>query len=219
MTDAPAGRRLPDTLVLMLGFLAFVMVLTWIVPAGEYQRSEFEGRQVVDAGSYAPVEAAPQMPWHVITAPFRGFVDAADIIAFVFFVGGSFAILNRTGAIYAGLYAAVLFARRNPRWRHAVIPFVMALFSLGGATFGMAEETLAFVLITIPLARALGYDSIVGLAIPFVGSAVGFAGAFANPFTLGIAQGIAELGTFSGMQYRVVVWAAFTITTSYNSSP
>lgn len=205
-------RRFPDTLVLMLGLLLLAMVLTWLVPAGAYERTELAGRQVVQPGSFAYVEPAPQMPWKILTAPQRGFVAAAEIIAFVFLIGGSFAILNRTGAIHAGLLAVVGLARRHPRYRRAVIPLVMALFSLGGATFGMAEETLAFVLITIPLARSLGYDRVVGLSIPLVGSGVGFAGAFANPFTIGIAQGIAELPPFSGMGYRLLVWALFTAT-------
>lgn len=203
-------RRLPDTLVVMLCLLAIVLALTWLVPAGAYERFELGGRMVVRPGSFAYVEAAPQMPWVLFTAPLRGFVAAAEIIAFVFFIGGAFAVLNRTGAIHAGLCAAVAAAGRHPRGRHALIPLLMVLFSLGGATFGMAEETLAFVLITIPLARSLGYDPLVGLAIPFVGTQVGFAGAFANPFTVGIAQGIAELPIFSGMAYRLIVWGLFT---------
>ncbi len=203
-------RKLPDTLVVMLCLLALVMALTWLVPAGAYERYELAGRMVVRPGSYSQVEAAPQMPWALFTAPLRGFVAAAEIIAFVFFIGGSFAVLNRTGAIHAGLCAAVAAVGRHPRARHALIPLLMVCFSLGGATFGMAEETLAFVLITIPLARSLGYDPLVGLAIPFVGTQVGFAGAFANPFTVGIAQGIAELPIFSGMGYRMIVWGLFT---------
>jgi uncharacterized ion transporter superfamily protein YfcC len=87
----------------------------------------------------------------------------------------------------------------------------MTIFSIGGATFGMAEEVLVFVMITIPLARSMGYDNIVGVAIPFIGAGMGFAGAPFNPFTVGIAQGIAELPIFSGFEYRTFVWFIYTL--------
>ncbi|UCD38715.1 MAG: putative basic amino acid antiporter YfcC, partial [Fidelibacterota bacterium] len=86
----------------------------------------------------------------------------------------------------------------------------MLLFSLGGAVFGMSEETIPFVLIFVPLAMRLGYDSITGVAIPFVGAGAGFAGAFLNPFTVGVAQGIAEVPLFSGLSYRFVCWLVVT---------
>jgi uncharacterized ion transporter superfamily protein YfcC len=87
----------------------------------------------------------------------------------------------------------------------------VTLFSLAGATFGMSEEILVFILITLPLSKVLGYDAIVGAAIPIVGTGVGFAGAFTNPFTIGIAQGIAQIRVFSGIEYRLVVWLILTI--------
>jgi uncharacterized ion transporter superfamily protein YfcC len=88
----------------------------------------------------------------------------------------------------------------------------MVLFSLGGAIFGMAEEVIPFILILVPLALSLGYDSITAVAIAYIGSGVGFAGAFLNPFTVGIAQGIADVPLFSGIEYRLVVWLIVTIT-------
>jgi uncharacterized ion transporter superfamily protein YfcC len=91
--------------------------------------------------------------------------------------------------------------------RAMLIPVFVTMFSLGGATFGMSEEAIPFILIFVPLALALGYDSVVGVAIPFVGSQVGFAAAFLNPFNVGVAQGIAGVEVFSGMGYRIV-WAA-----------
>jgi uncharacterized ion transporter superfamily protein YfcC len=86
----------------------------------------------------------------------------------------------------------------------------MIVFSLGGAIWGMCEETMPFILIFVPLALSLGYDTIVGVALPFVGAAAGFAGAFFNPFTVGIAQGIAGLPLYSGLGYRLIVWAGGT---------
>jgi len=92
-----------------------------------------------------------------------------------------------------------------------IIPSGMVLFSVFGAVFGMSEEVIPFVLIFIPLSMALGYDSIVGVCIPFLGAGLGFAGAMLNPFTIGIAQGISELPLFSGIIYRLVVWAVVTL--------
>jgi uncharacterized ion transporter superfamily protein YfcC len=203
-------RKFPDTLILLGSILLVFMVLTWIIPAGEYARVEFEGRKVVDPDSFSYVESNYQNPWDVLMAPLKGFEQAAYIIGFVFFIGGAFSIVNRTGAIHAGLMRVVQMGEQHPRYRFLIIPLVMVLFALGGATFGMAEEVLVFILITIPMARAMGYDTLVGVAIPVVGSFVGFAGAFANPFTIAIAQGIAGIEIFSGMPYRLLVWAVFT---------
>jgi uncharacterized ion transporter superfamily protein YfcC len=204
------AKKFPDTILIILGFLLVFILLTHLVPAGEFEQTEVNGRMVIVPGTYHNVEAQPQGIRAIFTAPIRGFVKAAQIIAFVFLVGGSFSMLNRTGAIDAGLYRIIQFSQRHPAYRRWILPLVITLFSLGGATFGMAEEVLVFVLISIPLALALGYDSLTGLAVSFVGAAVGFAGAFINPFTIGIAQGIASLAPASGMGYRLLVWALFT---------
>ena len=143
--------------------------------------------------------------------PIRGFILAAQIIGFVFLVGGSFNVLTRTGAVDAGLRDIIKLSEQKPGYKNWIIPLIITLFSLAGATFGMCEEVIVFVLITIPLSLALGYDSLVGLSISLVGAGVGFAGAFINPFTIGIAQGIAELAPGSGMGYRLFVWAIVTI--------
>src|SRR5690606_32505123 len=103
-----------------------------------------------------------------------------------------------TGAVDTGLRAVVHAARRSRALEAALIPVLMGVFSLGGAVFGMSEETIPFILIFVPLALALGYDSIVGVAIPFLGSAAGFAAAFINPFTVQVAQGIAGVPLLSG---------------------
>ena len=204
--------KLPDTLIIVLSILIIFIVLTWVIPAGEYQRTELNGRTVLVPGSYKIVENQPQGISAFFTAPIKGFISAGQIIAFVFLVGGAFGIINRTGAINAGLANIIRFSIRNPQYKRFIIPFIMVLFSLAGATFGMSEEVLVFIMITIPLALALGYDSIVGVAMSFVAAAAGFAGAFFNPFTIGVAQGIAEIQPlFSGWEYRMIVWAVMTI--------
>jgi uncharacterized ion transporter superfamily protein YfcC len=203
-------RRMPDTLVIILGFMILFTLLTWLVPAGAFERTLVGGREVLVPGSYHRVEAAPQGLGSFLTAPIKGFISAAEIVAFVFLVGGAFGILTETGAITSGLQRIIGWSRHRPRARKLIVPLLMVLFSLAGATFGMSEEVLVFILISIPLAEAMGYDSLVGVAIPFIGAGAGFAGAFSNPFTIGIAQGIAELPPFSGMGYRLIVWVVLT---------
>ena len=204
-------KKVPDTLVIVLVILFLFAGLTWIIPSGEYARKEMKGRLVVVPGSYQVAEPAEQGIGAFLMAPIKGFVSASQIIGFIFLVGGAFSIINRTGAINSGLERIISFSVNNPKYKSWIIPFLMVIFSLCGATFGMSEEVLVFILISIPLARSLGYDSITGVAIPFIGAGAGFAGAITNPFTIGIAQGIAELPPFSGIEYRIAVWAILTL--------
>ena len=203
--------KLPDTLLIVGGILLLFVALTWIIPPGEFDRELVNGREAVVRDSYHAVDASPQGLSAFLTAPLKGFIAAANIIGFVLIVGGSFTVLDRTGAIRAGLYSLVRYCERNPRFKNLIVPVIIIFFSLCGATFGMSEETLVFILITIPLALSLGYDAIVGVAIPFIGAGAGFAGAFINPFTLQIAQGFAGLQALSGWEYRLVVWSVFTL--------
>jgi uncharacterized ion transporter superfamily protein YfcC len=202
--------RLPHTLVLIYAIVVLVALATWIVPGGEYERVEKDGRLVPVADSYHTVAPQPQGLAALFVSPIRGFADAANIIAFVLLMGGVFAIVEKTGAVSSGIRALSDRFERKKTLRTLFIPVTMVVFSLGGAVFGMCEETMPFVLVFVPLALSLGYDTIVGVAIPFVGAASGFAGAFFNPFTVGIAQGIAGLPLYSGLGYRLAVWAIGT---------
>ncbi|MBN1548797.1 MAG: putative basic amino acid antiporter YfcC, partial [Syntrophaceae bacterium] len=143
--------------------------------------------------------------------PIRGFQDAAVIIFLIFVFGGTFSILGDTGAIESGIQRLTQFFSRKKRSQKILIPVLMVVFSLAGGIYGMAEESIPFVLIFIPLALSLGYDSIVGVAIPFLASSVGFSAAFFNPFTVGIAQGFSDLPLYSGLAYRLVLWVIGTI--------
>ncbi len=209
-------KKIPDTLVIVMGILLLFVALTWIVPAGQYDREIKEldsgqTKEVLVPDTYQTVEPSPQRLGDFLKAPLKGFESAAEILAFIFLVGGAFGILNKTGAITAGLQRMVSFSLSHPQYKRAILPLLITLFSLAGATFGMSEEVLMFILILLPLSNSLGYDSIIGVGIPIVATGAGFAGAFANPFTIGIAQGIAGLPPFSGLGYRLVVWAAFTL--------
>jgi uncharacterized ion transporter superfamily protein YfcC len=198
--------KLPNTFVLIFSLLVLIAILTWFVPGGKYETAVVDGRSVIVPGSFQYIESKPQGFGALMTAPIKGFQGAALIIGFVLIVGGSFSVVQRTQAIDAFIKSVAKAHARSRFVRAALIPLFMLLFSIGGATFGMNEEAIPFVLIFVPLALALGYDSIVGVAIPFIGVQIGFAGAFLNPFNVAIAQGIAGLPTYSGLEYRLVVW-------------
>jgi uncharacterized ion transporter superfamily protein YfcC len=207
------GRKkiqLPHTLVLIYAMVVLTVIATWLVPGGQYQRVEKDGRTIPVAGSFRFSERQPQGIGALFISPLKGFVDAAPIIAFLFIMGGVFAVIQKTGAVTAFIQNLAIKFGRSRALRVLLIPVTMVIFSLGGAVFGMCEETMPFVLIFVPLALSLGYDTIVGVCIPFVGAAAGFAGAFFNPFTVGIAQGIAGLPLYSGIGYRLIVWALGT---------
>jgi len=221
----PTRLKAPDTALVIFAIIVAATVLTWIVPPGAYDRTEMAVagagiREVVVPGTFQYGEQVNRDLLGTLAhsigmlfkAPILGFVDsdAAPIIAFVLLIGGAFSVLQKTRAVDAGLRALVQASSQSRTLEALLIPTFMTLFSLGGAVFGMAEETVPFVLIFVPLALALGYDSITGTAIPFVGSAAGFAAAFLNPFTVGVAQGIAAVPPFSGASFRVGLWLATT---------
>jgi len=205
--------KFPNTFVLLFSLLALIALATWLVPGGQFDTQLVDGKKLIVPGSFHAIEGRPQGPVALMMAPIKGFVEAALIIGFVLIVGGAFAVLQKTEAIDAMIKSVAKAHTRSPLVRAALIPVFVVLFSLGGATFGMAEEAIPFVLIFIPLALALRYDSIVGIAIPFVGSQIGFASAFLNPFNVGVAQGIAGVPLFSGIGYRLLVWLVATAVT------
>jgi uncharacterized ion transporter superfamily protein YfcC len=202
--------RLPHTLILIYIMVVMTVVATWIIPGGEYQRVEKDGRTMPVAGSYQKVESRPQGLGGLFVSPARGFIDAAAIIGIVFIVGGAFNVIQKTGAITAVIHNITFKFGQSKTLRILLIPVIMLIFSVGGGVWGLCEETMPFILIFVPLALSLGYDTIVGVAMPFLGAAAGFAGAFFNPFTVGIAQGIAGLPLYSGLGYRLIVWAGGT---------
>ncbi len=202
--------KLPHTLILIYIMVVLTVVATWIIPGGEYKRVEKEGRMIPVAGSYQRTESRPQGLGGLFVSPARGFVDAAGIIIVVFICGGAISVIQKTGAISTVIHNLSLKFGQSKALRVLFIPVVMIIFSLGGGIWGMCEETMPFILIFVPLSLSLGYDTIVGVALPFLGAAAGFAGAFFNPFTVGIAQGIAGLPLYSGLGYRLIVWAGGT---------
>ncbi len=202
--------KLPDTVVLLFSIMVLMAALTWVLDGGEYSYETVNGRRLIVPDSYHVVDNVPQGIGAILKAPISGFIKAANIIAFILIVGGAFFVIQKTGAIDAFIKMIAFRHQRSAALRAMFIPAMMTVFSLLGAAYGMSEEVIPFILIFVPLSISLGYDSIVGVAIPFVGAGAGFAGAFLNPFTVGIAQGIAGLPPFSGMEYRLLVWVITT---------
>src|SRR5690606_17153750 len=206
LPDEPRPPRLPHTMVLIFGLLCLVALVGTLVPGGAYARDEagrvLPGTFAYDASPIGPRGWALLMA--VLSAPVRGLVQSADIVGFILVVGGTFRVIERSGALEAGIVRAVMRLRGRERW---FVPMTMLMFSAGGAVFGMSEEVIPFVLLLVPLVRGLGHPPIVAVAVPMIGAGVGFAGAMLNPFTVGVAQAIAGLPPMSGWPYRTAVWA------------
>ena len=200
------NKRFPVPTVIIFILILLAALFTWLLPGGTYVE-----------GSFYPVDSKPQT-WQVFTAFYDGFVNQAGIIVFILCVGAAFWVVNATRAIDSGIVRFLDYARRLERFslmrrigvNNLVVVLVMLLFSLFGAVFGMSEETIAFTALIVPLALSMGYDSITGVCMVYVAAHVGFAGAFLNPFTVGIAQDLSGLPIFSGMGYRLVCWAVLT---------
>jgi uncharacterized ion transporter superfamily protein YfcC len=216
------SKKFPHTYVIVFFIILLAAVTTWIVPAGEYNRQTIDNngnkREVIQTDSYHQVAQQPQT-WQIFSAFYKGFIRSPKIIVFILILGGAFWILNESKAIDAGVNSFLGKSIHLEKYwlikklgvNNIIITLMMLMFSFFGAVFGMSEETIAFVVIFVPLAISMGYDSIVGVCMCFIGAGIGFAGCLLNPFTLGIAQEIAGLPLFSGIEYRVFIWIIINI--------
>src|SRR6056297_3931901 len=216
-------RTIPHTYVIVFFIIVLSAAATWFVPGGEFDRETIElkdatEREIIVKDSFHYVENQPQT-WEIFSAFFKGFVDKADIIVFILMIGVAFWIMNESKAIDVGIFT---FLRKTEKIEHlklfkflginnVIITLIMLMFSIFGAVFGMSEETIAFIIIFVPMAITMGYDSLVGVSMCFVAAGLGFAGAILNPFTIGIAQGLAEIPLFSGIEYRMFAWLVINI--------
>jgi uncharacterized ion transporter superfamily protein YfcC len=210
--DPPAGRfRFPSAYTILFGLIVFVAILTWIVPAGQYKRtfSEELGREVPIAGTYGTTEPNPQGIFDVILAPIAGFYDpesyeanAIDVALFVLVIGGFIGVVASTGAINAGITQAMMALRGREKW---TIPVLMALFAFGGTTYGMAEETLAFYPLLLPIMIAARFDAVTAVAIILLGAGVGVLGSTVNAFATVIASNAAGIPFTNGIVLRFVI--------------
>ena len=199
--QGPSTRRIPDSIVLIFLLIVLAQGASYVIPAGEFER---DGRQVVE-GTYRAVEADPLPPLAFLTAIPAGLAAAQEIIFFVILVGGVIRIVRATGAIDAVIGWAITRLGARPAW---LVGGMVALFSLGSSTVGMAEEYMPFVPILVAMCLALKLDAVVAVGIIYVGAGVGYACAALNPFTVLIAQDIAGLELASG---QVVRWGLLLV--------
>jgi uncharacterized ion transporter superfamily protein YfcC len=215
-------RKIPHTFVIVFSFILIAAVSTWFVQGGEYSRTiktlpDGTSKNIIVAESYKVVSNQPQT-WQIFSAFFDGFVARADIIVFILLIGGSFWILNESKAIDVAIISFIRITKNLEKGRimkligvnNIIMILIMIVFSFFGSVFGMSEETIAFVIIFVPLAISMGYDSIVGICLCFFAAGLGFAGATLNPFTIGIAQGLSDIPLFSGLEYRIFCWIVIT---------
>lgn len=200
----------PHTYVLLFIIIIIAAILTYIVPAGAFEKVEDPntGRMVIDVDSFEYKESTPVSFFDVFKGVHTGMKNASAIIFFIFILGGAFEIIQRTGVIDAGINKVLgSFSKQ----KNLLIVIIVFIFSIFGGTIGMAEEVIIFIPITMALFHKLGYDKIVGAGTVILGSRIGFTAGLMNPFTVGVAQGIAELPLFSGLGYRIIWYVALLI--------
>ncbi|MET3558365.1 putative ion transporter superfamily protein YfcC [Streptococcus rupicaprae] len=198
------GFKLPSSYTILMLIIAFMAVMTWIIPAGQYQVDD-AGNLV--AGTYEKVAQNPQGIYDVFMAPVRamlghGATDAAISVAFfIIMVGAFLGVVNETGALDVGIASIVKRFKGREKW---LIYVLMFLFALGGSTYGMGEETMAFFPLIVPVMMAVGYDSITGVAIILLGSQIGCLASTVNPFATVVAADAAGVSVADGMIWRLV---------------
>jgi len=198
--------RFPHPLTLLIGFIALVALLSYVLPAGQFDRRDdpVTGRKVVVAGTYHAVPQQPVTPFQAVVAIPKGIADAVSVIALVFLVGGAFGVVDQTGALRRGVGWLV---RRLKRRELLVIPIVCIAFAAGGALENMQEEIIPLVPVLLLLTMRLGFDPLVAAAVSVGAAGVGSAFSPINPFQVGIAQKLAGLPLLSASGFRLVFLA------------
>ncbi len=200
-----------NAFVLMFIIILVMSLLTYILPAGQYERVESNGRMVVDPESFQYISSNPVGFLEIFNSVHLGMLEGAPIILFVFLFGGALGIMQKTGAIDSFIK---VMASKFGKKEYVLIPILVLIFASLGTLIGSAEDTLVYIAIIIPLTMALGMDAMTGFAIVMLGTlATGFTSGITNPFNIGVAQTIAELPMYSGMSYRIVVFVVFYMLT------
>jgi uncharacterized ion transporter superfamily protein YfcC len=203
--------KFPSAFTILFALIALMAALTWVVPVGEYDRVHNEqlDKNVPVPGSFKSVEPNPQGIDDVLLAPINGFYDidtyearAIDVALFVLIIGGFLGVVNKTGAIDVGIKSIMVVMQGREQW---MIPILMFMFAAGGTIYGMAEESLAFYLILLPVMIRAGYDALTAVAIIMLGAAIGTLGSTINPFATVIASNAAGVPFTDGIGLRVAI--------------
>lgn len=207
-------KKFPTAFTILFGLIVLVAALTWIIPAGQYERAMNEtlGKEAPVPGTYAQVEPNPQGLGAVLMAPIAGLYDpdtgmanAVDVAVFVLVIGGFLAVVTRTGAIDAGIGWLLTALRGREIW---MIPILMTAFALGGTSYGMAEESLAFYAIVLPVFIRAGYDALTGVAVILLGCGIGTLGSTFNAFATVVGSNAAGVPFTDGLLLRVFILVA-----------
>lgn len=202
--------KLPHIFVLLFCIVLLCTILTWIIPAGQFDRVMNDaGREIAVAGTWHEVESTPVGFLDFFTSFYYGMVNASEIMITVFIAFASVQFILKSGA-FDGLVVALMKVFKG-KSSVIVIPIFMTIIGIASSTIGMFEEWLAFIPIFAAIFIGLGYDAMVGLAVVALGAGMGFSGATLNPFTVGVAQGIAEVPYMSGVGFRIICHAAMII--------
>jgi uncharacterized ion transporter superfamily protein YfcC len=203
--------KFPSAFTILFALIAVMAALTWVVPVGEYDRvyNEQIGKDVPVPDSFKSVESNPQGIGDVLLAPINGFYDidsyearAIDVALFVLMIGGFLGVVNKTGAIDVGIKRIMVVMQGREQW---MIPILMFMFAAGGTIYGMAEESLAFYVILLPVMIRAGYDALTAVAIIMLGAGIGTLGSTINPFATVIASNAAGVPFTDGIGLRVAI--------------
>ena len=209
------GFKMPSAYTVLMIIIAIMAVLTWIIPAGQYDADK-SGNLIT--GTYKTVAQNPQGIWDVLMAPIRAMLGkeptkaAIDVAFFILMVGGFLGVVNETGALDVGIASIV---KKYKGREKMLIVVLMPLFALGGSTYGMGEETMAFYPLLVPVMMAVGFDSLTAVAIILLGSQIGCLASTLNPFATGIASATAGVGTGDGIVLRLIFFVVMTALGTY----
>lgn len=194
----------PNTPALLILVIIFAAIMTYFVPAGEYDRivDEATGRTIAIAESFHHVEQAPITPGALLASIFKGLRAAGELIALIYVTGGAITMITRSGAMDAAI-SKVIKKTKGKEYLFIIVAFLA--FAFGGASFAMAESLIPFVAVLVPALVSMGYDPLVGVAVCMVGGYAGYSASPINPYSVGIAHGITQLPLFSGLGLRSVL--------------
>ena len=212
-TKKEKKMKVPHVLAIFVIIMLVISALTYIIPAGEYDRAvdETTGRTLVVAGSYHLIDKNPTTISDFLESFILGMQKQASVIFFVLIIGGSFQIITATGIIRK---MSVNTARRMMGKEVWVIPMFVLLFAIFGTTMAMSQELVLFVPLGVAIARSMGFDALTGTGMIGLGAVAGYSVGLTSPFNTGVAQQIAEVQLFSGMGYRAVLFVIFVVVTS-----
>ena len=202
----------PNTYVIIIMMMIVAVLLTWIIPSGEFERvkDEVSKQSIIIPGTFKYIENNPISLFKIPIYIMKGLAKASDIVFLVIIVGGAFNIIIETGMFqsFAGRLTKV-FSNKEV----LIIPAFSTIFALACTTMGV-NTFIGFAPIAVIIARSIGYDAIVGVSMVALGGAIGFSTGTFNPFTTGVAQSIAGLPIFSGLGYRFICLVVFLIVTN-----